>query len=65
MQIGEKIRNLRNRENLTQRQLADKVMVTQQMINKIEHGASVPGLDLAKRLAETFDCTIDELIKVG
>ena len=63
MTIGERIKGLRIANNLTQNQLAEKVMVTQQMNNRIENDLTKPGIDLAKRLAESFGCTIDELCK--
>lgn len=63
MTIGEKIAAYRKTENLTQAAFADKVFSSQQMINAIEHGITMPGLELAFRIAETLGCTVDELCK--
>lgn len=42
MKLGDKMRELRLKNNLTQKQLADKMHVTQGYISLIEHNLTVP-----------------------
>ncbi len=60
-QIGKNIRNYRIREGLTQRALADNVMVSFQAISAWERGLSVPDLENAIRLANYFGVSVDAL----
>lgn len=60
--VGKNIKYLREVNNLTQKELAEKVYTSQQMVNRIENCVTDPSLKLAQRIAEVFGCTIDELI---
>ena len=60
-QIGKNIRTYRLRQGLTQRALADNVMVSFQAISAWERGLSVPDLENAIRLANYFGVSIDAL----
>ena len=60
-QIGKNIRNFRIRRGLTQRALADDVMVSFQAISAWERGLSVPDLENAIRLANYFGVAVDAL----
>lgn len=51
----------RARRELTQAELAEAVGVTRQTINAIETGRYDPSLELAFRLANFFDCPVEEL----
>jgi putative transcriptional regulator len=51
----------REREELSQADLAAAVGVTRQTINAIERGRYDPSLELAFELADHFDCRIEEL----
>lgn len=51
----------RAREDLTQADLAREVGVSRQTINAIETGKYDPSLALAFKLAERFDCHIEDL----
>jgi len=55
------IKELRNAIKLTQGDLADRIEVSRQTINAIEKGKFDPSLPTAFRLAEVFNCTIEEL----
>lgn len=63
MKIGERIKSLRQHNNMTQLQLAEAVFISQQAINKIEHDVTKPSLELAQRIAKAFGCTIDDLVE--
>lgn len=60
-QIGKNIRTYRMREGLTQRALADNVLVSFQAISAWERGLSVPDLENAIRLANYFGVSVDAL----
>lgn len=42
MKLGDKMKEIRLKNNLTQKQLADKMHVTQSYISLIEHNLTVP-----------------------
>ena len=60
-QIGKNIRAYRMREGLTQRALADNVLVSFQAISAWERGLSVPDLENAVRIANYFGVSVDAL----
>lgn len=62
MKIGEKIRELRSDANMTQDELASKLLVTRTAISKWETGKGWPGIDSLKLIADEFGCTIDSLV---
>ena len=57
-----KMQALRELSGLTQKQLAEKVFVTQSMIGRIEIGAAEPSLSLLGRIAEALGVTAAELL---
>ena len=60
--ITNNIRTLRFfKDEMTQQELADEVGVTRQTIAAIESGKYFPTLELAFRLANVFDTTLDEV----
>ncbi|MEQ9302264.1 MAG: helix-turn-helix transcriptional regulator [Cyclobacteriaceae bacterium] len=60
--IQNKIKTLRFfRDEMTQQQLADQVGVTRQTLAAIESGKYFPTLELAFRIANVFDVTLDEV----
>ena len=62
MKIGEKISELRKKNNLTQEELAEKLSVTRQTISKWELGETSPSLDDAATLASIFQVSLDTLV---
>ena len=61
MQIGNKILELRKKENLSQEQLAEKMDVTRQTISKWELNETTPDIKQAKELSKIFKISLDEL----
>lgn len=60
--IGNNIRKLRfENDEMTQQQLADKTGVTRQTIVAIEKGKYSPSLELAFRIALTFNVPLEEV----
>ena len=56
-----KVKELRERRNLTQKELGEKVGVSRQAINAIETGKFDPSIWLAYDISKFFDCRIEEL----
>lgn len=61
MELGNTIRRLRYRANLTQEQLAERLGLSAQAVSKWETAAAMPDIGLLPELAEVFGVTIDEL----
>ena len=56
--IGKFISNVRKDKKLTQRQLADKLGITDRAISKWENGKSMPDLSLLKPLCDILGIVI-------
>lgn len=62
MEFGEKIQKLRNQNNWTQEELAEKLYVSRTAVSKWESGKGYPNIDSLKDVAKLFNKTIDELL---
>ena len=58
----EKMKQLRELKGYTQKELAEKVYVTQSMIGRVEIGAVEPSLSLLGRIAESRGVETAELL---
>ena len=63
MTIGEKIAYLRNTENISQEELAEKMMVSRQSVSKWEMNQAIPQLDKIMVLCDLFGITADDLLR--
>lgn len=63
MNIGEKIRNAREENNLTQAQAAESLMVSRQTISSWENGKSLPDILSVIRMSDLYKMSLDELLK--
>ena len=61
MDLGNRIANLRKKNNLSQEELADKIGVTRQTISKWELNNTTPDIMQAKKISEVFSISLDEL----
>lgn len=61
MSIGAIIKQKRNELNLTQKQLGQTIGVSQNTVSAYERELFYPNVTVLMRLAETFNCTMDEL----
>lgn len=61
--IGENIKKVRLKNNLTQRQLAKKLNITDKAISKWERGISLPNIEMLKKLSDTLNVNIETFIK--
>lgn len=64
MGIGNKIKEYRNKANLTQKDLAYKLHVSYQAISKWENDNTEPSIESLKEMAIIFNCSVDELLDV-
>ena len=62
MSLGGKVKNLRGRKNMSQRELADEVEVSQTAIASLEADKSVPSAIMLHRIAKVLDVDINELL---
>jgi transcriptional regulator with XRE-family HTH domain len=63
MDIGTRIKQLREECGLSQDALADKLHVTRQAVSKWENGRGDPDIENIIYLSEEFGISIDELVK--
>ena len=61
MEIGTRIKELRTRAGLTQKQLAGKIGVTPAAVGNYEQGVSFPKETVLKKLFGALDCSPNEL----
>lgn len=62
MKFNERLKELREKNNLTQEQLAKISGVSSRMIQRYEYGTSRPRLDAAEKIAKALNITTDELL---
>lgn len=60
--IGKFIAKLRKDKNITQEELAEKLLVSSKSVSRWENGRNMPDLSLLKPLCEIFDISINELL---
>lgn len=63
MTLGEKITKLRNSQNISQEELADKLNISRQSVSKWEMDQSLPQIDKALKICELFGISADELLR--
>ncbi len=62
MTIGDKILYLRQKLDMKQKELADKVGITEATLSRYENGKRNPRGDIAAKLAKALDVTTDYLL---
>ncbi len=65
MKTGRIIAQLRQDRGWSQSQLAKHADISHVMVGKYERGDAVPSLEVAKKIADAFDVTIDYLVGAG
>lgn len=63
MYFSSKIKEERQKHNMSQQQLGEKLTISRQAISKWERGESYPSLDMLIKLSDLFDITLDALVK--
>lgn len=60
--IGNFIKKIRKDNNLTQKELADKLGVTYQAVSKWENGLNIPDIGIIREISKIYNIEIDELL---
>jgi transcriptional regulator with XRE-family HTH domain len=60
--VGENIKNIRKKNNITQEELAKKLSVTRQAVSSWENGKTEPDIETLTNITQIFDISIDELL---
>ena len=60
--IGQFIKQIRQDNKLTQKELADKLGVTYQAVSKWENGKNVPDVSILKEMSKMFNVDINEIL---
>ena len=62
MEMRDILKNLREKNSLTQDQLARRMMVTRQAVSRWENGETQPNTETLKLLSKEFDVSINTLL---
>ena len=62
MEAKDVLKELRQRHNMTQDQLSEKLAVTRQAVSRWENGESIPNPETLKQLSALFDTSINHLL---
>ena len=65
VQIGQKIKNLRNEAGLTQEQMAERCEISTSFLGHIERGTRKLSLETAVKIADCLHVSMDSLIMEG
>ncbi len=65
MTIGEKIKILRQKKRLTQKQLGDLCGMADSAIRRYENGRAKPKIETLQKIADALDIKISELISLN
>lgn len=65
MNIGLKITELRKQKSWSQTDLAKKIDVSRVIIGRYERNEAAPSIDVAKRMADAFEVSLDYLVGEG
>lgn len=61
--IGKFIKEIRKKNNLTQKDLADKYNITYQAVSKWENGKNMPDTSLIKQMSKDFNISLDDIFE--
>ena len=61
--FGKFIKEIRKKNNLTQKQLADKYNVTYQAVSKWENGKNMPDTSLIKQMSKDFNISLEDMLE--
>jgi transcriptional regulator with XRE-family HTH domain len=61
--IGKFIVNLRKDKSFTQKELADKLFISDKAVSKWERGLALPDIGLIEKLADCLDVNVSEILK--
>lgn len=62
MNLGDRLRQLRQAKNLTQPELAEAMGIEQSYLSKLENGKSLPSADMLARILDVFGLEVGDLV---
>ena len=62
MFVGKRIREIRIKKKIKQKELADKVGVRNNTISQYEHGINAPGQDILFKIANVLEVKVEDLL---
>ena len=62
MNLGSKITTLRKKQNWSQSELAKRIEVSREIVGRYERNDAVPSIDIATRIADVFEVSLDYLV---
>ena len=65
LETGKRIQSLRRQKQWTQKDLADKLCVTDKSVSKWERGLNYPDMAILEPLAKTLDTTVVDLLGIA
>lgn len=65
LQMGRAIAVRRQKRQLTQAELAEKIEVEQETISRFERGATLPPLGRLADIADALSCPLEDLLRSG
>lgn len=65
MDIGSRISELRKKKNWSQSDLAKAINVSRIIVGRYERNEAAPSIDIAKKMAEAFEVSLDYLVGEG
>lgn len=64
MEFGDKLKKLREKRNMTQRELANLLFLKQSSISDYENNKSIPNGDIIKKISSIFDVSANYLLEI-
>ena len=61
--FGEKLRALRQRHQLTLRQLGERLTVSNTFVLSLEQGKKIPNAEMIIKIADIFEVNLDQLMR--
>ena len=62
MNIGKRMYEIRQQQNITQEQLASDLAISRQAVSKWESGKAIPDIENLMYISNLYDVSLDELI---
>lgn len=63
MAVSERIKSIRERKGMNQKELAERVGISQPMICQIERGTKNPSLQVAYSISKVLECKLEDFLK--
>lgn len=63
LNVGKKIRDIRQQKRMTQQELSQKTQIEQTVISRYETGRIVPSLTRLKQISDALEISLSDLVK--